>query len=308
MHPSHAEDVRVKIRGTVEPGGAEAAISYADGVRVDLPDDLEFVDGIELELRVPKAAQGFKGAFLIMFYKRVAPAPSASALSYSAVRAASLVVPAKVSQAFRIPLRPAHGFRPSPYAVDLGEIRKEDFPLIVRLMPAIKGLPEELERAEFTVKAKPILRDEGKLSLSLEWGAGLDPGSPIAVTVDDRPVEDHRKPIPLKSGDHALRITGSDVRDEFIAFRLERGQRLELKAVLEDVVPRLVLDFPERTKVELDGKRLDAAPGAELPVTPGEHSLSFTVGDYSIQRKLLVKRAKTYRVSLLVDLRVEESD
>jgi hypothetical protein len=303
-----AEDLRVQIRGEAVPGGPEVGIAYADGVSVPFPEDGEFLDGLEFELKIPKAAQGFKGSFLVLFYKAASPEPSAISVSYAAERIASMVVPAKLSQAYQIPVRKDHGMKSSPYAASLPVVQPKDFPLIVRLMPAIKGLPEALEKAEFSVRAKPILRDEGRVSLSLEWNAGLDPGSAVEVSVDGEAVADFKKTFALKAGEHALRITGPDVRDEYIAFRLERGQRLALTALLKDVVPRLVLEFPEKTKVDMDGKRFEAESGTETVVTPGEHVLTFSVGDYSIQRKLLVKRGKTYRVSLLVDLRVEESD
>jgi hypothetical protein len=303
-----AEDVRVQVRGEAVPGGPEIAVAYADGAAVPFPEDGEFLDGLEIELKIPRAAQGFKGSFLLIFYKAAAPEPSGGVLTYAAERVASVVVPAKLSQAYQIPVRKDHGMKTSPYAAALPLVLPKDFPLIVRLMPAIKGLPEALEKAEFSIKAKPVVREEGRVSLALEWGAGLDPGSPIEVSVDGAPVADFKKPIALKAGEHSLRITGPDVRDEYIAFRLERGQRLALTALLKDVVPRLVLEFPEKTKVDMDGKKVEAEPGTEFTVSPGEHVLTFSVGDYSIQRKLLVKRGKTYRVSLLVDLRVEESD
>jgi hypothetical protein len=306
-----AEDLRVQLTGVVTANGEDssrASMSFADGAALTLPEDVEFMDGIELELKIPRAAQAAKGAFLLLIYKRVSPAPDPSVVSYSAERVAMLVIPAKVSENYQIPLRADHGIKAGPYAVSLPMVRPQDFPIVVRLMPAIKGLSPELEAAAFSLKAKPVLRDEGHVSLALSWEAGLDPGSPLTVAIDDREIKEYLKPISLKSGAHALRVSGPDVRDRFQSFSLERGQRLTLDVALEDVVPRLVLEYPEKTLVELDGKRLELASGAAMALSPGDHVVSFTVGDYSIQRKLSVRRGRTYRVALLVDVRVEEGE
>ncbi len=304
-----AEDLRVRLAAELRAGGedgARASLAYSDGVAVRLPEDTEFLDGIELELRIPKAAQAIKGAFLLMVYKRVSPDPGLDRVAYAGQRLASLVVPSKVSQSYRLPLRPDHGIKPSPYAADLPMVSPADFPLIVRLMPAMKGMSEELEVAAFVLSAKPILRDEGQVRLVFDWPEDATPESGLSASIDDHPLEDHLKPINLRSGNHALRVSGPELRDEYIVFDLAKGQRLTIRVALKGVVPRVILEYPEKAWAEMDGKRLEARPGEAFAVTPGEHVFSFSIGDYAVQRRIMVARGRTYRISLSMDLRVEE--
>jgi hypothetical protein len=304
-----AEDLRVQVAGDLASDGQEAArMVYAEGAVVRLPEDLEFVDGIELDLKIPKAAQAIKGAFLLIVYKRVSPVPDKSNVSYQAERVSMQVIPARVSQVYQVPIRADHGIKASPYSIILPLVQPKDFPIVVRLMPAVKGISEELEKAAFGLSARQIPREEASLELSYAWGEGLGQDTPVSVWIDDREQPGPGQAFILKPGNHTLRVSGSAVRDEFRSFTLVRGQRLALEIALEDVTPRLILEYPERTQVELDGKRLSQDQGVPAAISPGEHVIAFLVGDYTIQRKLTVKRGKTYRVSLAIDARVEEED
>jgi hypothetical protein len=182
---------------------------------------------------------------------------------------------------------------------------------VFRLMPAIKGLPEDLENAVFQVRAKPIYADEGRMKLSFKWAEGLDQASPLSVTVDESETAVPREGIVLKPGTHSLRVSGPAVRDVFQTFTVAQARTTELSVELQDVTPRLYLEFPEKTKIqiELDGKALGAKEAREaIALSPGEHSVSFSVGDYSIQRRIQVQRGKSYRVSFLIDVKIAEED
>ncbi len=309
-----AEDIRAKVAAklSLSPESSEGErcnLVYADAAAIYLPEDLSFIEGLELELRVPQSVQAMKGSFIFYIYKKILPLPEEKLVSYSGERVAMIVVPSRVSQVYQIPLGKAVSLKTSPYVSLLAPIERQDFPILFRLMPAIKGLPPALENAVFQLKAKPIYKEEGRVRLALSWAEGLDPESELNLWVDDKEYKGARDSFFLKPGSHSLRISGPSVRDVFKTFSVlsARDQAIEIK--LEDVTPKLLLEFPERTKIELDGKPLSPTQAREaIALTPGEHSLVFSVGDYTIQRRLQVQRGKTYRVSLTVDVKVEEED
>lgn len=309
-----AEDIRVKVAANLSLGGQaaegqKAVLVYSDGAGIHLPEDLSFIEGVELELRVPPAVQSAKGSFIFFVYKRLSPAPDPRQVSYSGEKLVMAVVPSRVAQVYQIPLRKSTPLKGSPYTILLPVAGPEDFPLLFRLMPAMKGLPDELETAQFQLRAKPVYADLGRVRISFKWAEGLDQSSPLTVLVDDVELKDPRESFMLKPGNHSLRVTGPNVRDEFRAFTVSQARNHEIAVELEDVTPRLVLEFPEKTRIELDGKGLAGKEAKEpIALTPGEHVIGFFVGDYAIQRRLQVQRGKTYRVSLLVDVKVEEED
>jgi len=129
--------------------------------------------------------------------------------------------------------------------------------------------------------------------------------------VDDAELASPREAFLLKPGTHSLRVSGQAIRDVFQTFTVAQARNHEIVVELQDVTPRLLLEFPEKTRIgiELDGKPLAVKDAREaIALTPGEHSVGFFVGDYSIQRRIQVQRGKTYRVSLLVDVKVEEEN
>lgn len=311
---SAAEDFRVQVIDAVEvdpafPEGSRSNLGYADGMGISIPADRSFLAGVEIEVRIPAAAQSRPDSFLCDVYASVRPAPSTDAVAYAGRRIHRQVLPARVSQVLHLPIGKDSGLKAGPYATLLEPLDASSFPLVFRIFPAMKGLSQELEKAVFQVRVRPLLKEEGRLRLRIEEGPGLAKGAQYRVSVDGAEVADPKAPLILKSGSHDLRVTGPEIRDEYRSFTLERAKELVLDIVLKDVTPRLVLEYPEHGRVELDGKALPPdARGAEpgIPLTPGEHMITFLVGDYAIQRKLSVQRGRTYRVSLLIDLEIAE--
>jgi hypothetical protein len=316
LSQAFAEDLRAKVAADLSLSaaaseGQKASLGYSDGVGILLPEDLSFIEGVEIELRVPPAAQAVKGSFIFFIFKKLSPAPDPKSMSYSGERAVMSVVPARLIQVYQIPIRKNSSLKNSPYATILPTVAPEDFPIMFRLMPAMKGLPDEMENSVFQVRAKPIFVDEGRVKVSFKWAEGLDQASPLTVTVDDAELANPREALLLKPGTHSLRVSGQAVRDVFQTFTVAQARTLELAVELQDVTPRLLLEFPEKTRIgiELDGKPLAVKDAREaIALSPGEHSVGFFVGDYSIQRRIQVQRGKTYRVSLLVDVKVEEEN
>ena len=111
-----------------------------------------------------------------------APQPDPSVIDYKAVQLAQHAAVAAQLHSANL-LKQNHGFKAGPYATVLQSIvDPAKGPVLFRLFPVMKGLPDNIETLRFVCRIKPLLTDEG--------GALLDitrPGEqqPISVRVDE---------------------------------------------------------------------------------------------------------------------------
>src|SRR5512137_701457 len=136
-----------------DDGTAQASMEYLEIVSIDLDRSARFVQGIELDLRIPKIVQDFPGSFIFYVYKNVKPTPAIGTIGYSGQPILSQV-PQKISTILQIPIIDTHALKPTPYTVLLkNPVKPEEFPIALYFMPIMKGLPSELESASFSVKS-----------------------------------------------------------------------------------------------------------------------------------------------------------
>jgi hypothetical protein len=216
-------------------------------------------------------------------------------------------LPARAGYSIQIPVRADHDLKPSPYATLIPAIvEQKDFPFLLKLVPISKGVPSAAETAKFQVRVRPLLTDEGALSLKLRYPEAATDRYPVVVTVDDRKV-DPSSPILLKAGAHRLGVASESYRDESRNFAIEQGKTLELAVELEDTTPILVVEAPDSAIVTLDGLRIDHVAKPSMAIESGDHNAACRIGDYSLTRKFTAYRGKSYRLVLEIDLQVQES-
>ncbi len=314
-----AEDLRALVAGVVliapdNADGTRLAIGYDESVAVIMPKDSPFVQGFEIEIRSPQAVIAAPGGFAYELWRRIAPAPDRKRLDYSGDRVLMQPLPARAGYAIQIPVKPDNSIKPSPYATLIPTlVEQKDFPFLFRLVPIAKGLSPDVESAKFQVRVRPLLSDEGALSIKLRYPEGASGGAPqgavehypIEATVDDKKI-DPSQPVLLKSGPHTLVISSEAYRDESRSFALDQGMTLELVVELQDTTPVLVIEAPDSAIVSLDGARIDQVAKPSMTMEPGEHSVTCRIGDYTLTRKFTAYRGKSYRLVLQVDLQVQE--
>jgi hypothetical protein len=306
-----AEELRVLIAGvatvTAENSeGSSFAMGFDESIAILLPKDSRFVQGIEIEIKSPPAALAAPGGFAYELWRRIEPAPDKKRLAYKGERIIMQPLPARAGYAIQVPVRADHSLKPSPYATLIPAIvEQKDFPFLLKLVPISKGVPAAAEAAKFQVRVRPLLSDEGALSLRLRYPEGSAERRPVSVTVDDRKV-DASAPILLRAGQHRLGVASEAYRDESRGFSIEQGRTLELVVELEDTTPILVVEAPDSAVVSIDGLRIDHVAKPSFAVEPGEHLAACRIGDYSLTRKFTAYRGKTYKLVLEIDLQVQE--
>jgi hypothetical protein len=306
-----AEELRALVAGVavISPenvDGTRVAMGYDESVAVLMPKDSPFVQGFEIEIKSPPAVIAAPGGFAYELWRRLDPAPDRKRLAYRGERIIMQPLPARAGYAIQIPVRADNSLRPSPYATLIPAlVEQKDFPFLFKLVPISKGLSSAAESAKFQVRVRPILSDDGILSLRLRYPEGSPERFPVTVTVDDRRI-DPALPLLLKAGAHRLGVSSEAYRDESRSFAVEQGKTIELSVELQDTTPVLVVEAPDSAIVTLDGVRLDHVAKPSMPIEAGEHNAACRIGDYALTRRFTAYRGKTYKLVLEVDLQIQE--
>ncbi len=318
LHTLPADDLRAIIAGTISlsPEAAEGSrlsIAYNESFAVIWPKDSPFIQGFEIEIKLPQAALAMPGALAYELWRQVEPAPDKNRYGYSGERLITQPLPARASLVLQVPVRRDHGLKSGPYATVLPLVlEQKDFPFLFKFDAVAKGIPSDLENAQFQVRVRPLLTDEGAIRLNLRYPDLAGEHGPLSVTIDDKKLPeghflDGKEALVLKSGIHYLRVSSDRYRDENRSFTLDQGRTLELVIELQDTTPILTIEAPDSALLTLDGQKMgrDAKQGST--VEPGEHVVACRIGDYVVTRKFTAYRGKAYRIVLQVDLVVQES-
>lgn len=314
--PSGAEELRTIVAGTAAlsaeaPEGTRLSVAYNEAVAIVLPKESPFIQGFEIEVKIPQAAINFPGALAYELWRRLDPAPDKNRFGYEGDRIITQPLPPRGSLVLQVPIRKDHSLKTSPYSTVIPTILDpKDFPLVFKFYAISKGIPPELENAAFQVRIRPLLTDEGALRVSLHFPEGADKTA-VVVSLDDKRLTDARyldgrDLLVLKAGTHYLRVSSDKFRDESRTFTIDQGRVLDLVIELQDTTPLLVIEAPDSAQISIDGQRLKPDQRTSLNVDVGEHTVSCRIGDYVITRKFTAYRGKTYRLVLAVDLQVQE--
>lgn len=287
-----------------KPEGVIVALHYNEAVAVNFPSDPTFIQGVEFELRIPKPFQGAESSIAWSIFTKLMPQPAPGIFDYTAELVATQPLPARVSVNLIMPIIDKHGIKNTPFASVVPSVAGNDrFPLVFKLTPIGKGFLPLMETAEFKLTIRPVLRDEGGLTVNISFPDGADHSVPF-IFIDDKRAEDPPAIILAKKGARVVRISAEGYREEIITVAVEAGRVIPLDVTLTPNAPLLVFQAPTGTFVSLDGQVVPQADLDGFAVEPGEHTLFFRIGDYSMTRKFMALRGKVYQVVLSVELNI----
>ncbi len=307
--PAAAESFRVRKLHSVSlaedsADGQTLAVGINDSIAVFLPDETEYLEGIELKMLIPQSVAGWRDSVACSVYDGIAPVPSSSQIDYSGTKIYVTPLPARLSWVLQIPLTEPNSLRDSPYATKASAVpdtsKKYTF---IRFQPAMKGVPEETINAELSVSVKPILINMGKLLLSVLAGDGGP--ERCTVLIDGTAAADGARSFLLSPGVHNLSVQSEEYRTEVRSFYIDRAKTTELSVELKSLEPTLLITAPDTAAVYIDDEPY-VPDGTEFVISEGEHRLRFLIGDYEIIRTLSVRKGKSYTANLAVDLQITE--
>ena len=278
----------------------------ADALAIKLPQDTTFITGIELNIKVPQVVAQWRDSIAYIFYKNANPEPDEKKIDYSADKISVYTIPGKLSHTVYIPLNEKFNIKSNPYARIIDErITPTENTVFLRFMLAMKGAPEELETAQFTITAKPVLSDEGYFSLNVKKPEGKT-GS-YSVYIDDELILTEPVKLVLKKGEHHLTVTGEEYRNEIRTFIVEQAKSAKLSVELRGIEPSVKIVSPQNASIYFDGKLLENAK-EPFVIAPGNHSVKFVIGDYEITKNLNAINGRSYTVNLNIDASISEEE
>lgn len=305
-----AENFRVRKLIPIALAEISESITVTSGINdalwVTLPEDMTYVSGLELKIKVPEDIITWRDSVAYMLYENISPTPAESQQNYRGERTHIGTIPGNFSLTLYIPLSLDFAIKSSPYSVMLpalnSPIQSAGAGIFLRFMMVMKGVPESLENAVLEISAKPVLKKQGALSLLVLPEPSQERS--YSVFIDDAPVQDYMHTI-LPVGEHHLSVVSDSYRNELRTFRIEQAKTTALSVTLRGIEPLLKLLCPKDTQVFLDGSAVTVSP-EPIPVSQGEHTVKFILGDYEVVKTVSAQNGKTYSVSLTVDASITE--
>lgn len=280
-------------------------LGFNDVLAITLPDENQFLKGIELEFKLPADMLIYKHCIGFSFYTNISPVPDENTFDFTGKRIYINTLPARLSMVLQIPFSENHSIEETPYATLMPySIVKDSSTVFLRLQPITKLLPENIEELVFEVSVKPLFSDEGVFELSLVYPDKDHKG--VAVFIDEKPVSEYEKPMMLAAGMHYLAVTSENYRTEVRTFAVDQAKTTKLEVQLRDTAPSLMITAPDNASVFIDGT--PASWGGEpITVSAGEHTVKFVIGDYEVSKTVTAINGKTYNISVSFDVQVTET-
>lgn len=304
--PASGQNLRTAVAGVVRldpaaPEGVGIALRYNEAVGILLPEKPLFIEGVEIELRIPRQFQGAESSVAWSLYAGVRPEPGPG-FDYVVETIVSQLLPSRVSMVLRIPLVQNHGIRSSPFYTLIPSVQGPGkYPLLFKLSPAGKGLSAAMENAEFRAIIRPVLANEGGIRVVLPPDqAGLK----HQIFVDDQPANVDEGLVIAARGLRTVRVTAPGYKDEVVSVTVVPGIIRVAEIDLQPDLPRLSIFAPQGAVISLNGQVVPPAEWASVALEPGEQTVNCRIGDYTISRRFSAVRGKRYTLELNIELTI----
>ena len=283
---------------------ATARLNINDALAIKLPEDRDFIEGLELKFEIPEAVAYWMDCVACSVYSNIKPTPSSSQIDYSGTRVYVSTLPGKLSWVLQIPLKKENSLKSNNYTTKVDSVvEPSGNAILVRLQPVMKGVPEETLNSIIPITVKPILSNKGLLELKANDN-GETPKA-YSVFIDDKIAALDNGKIILDNGIHNISIISEFYRNEMRTVRIEIARTTLIQVDLKSIEPTLIIQAPEGSQILLDDAECKII-GQEFLITEGEHKINFKFGDYEILRTITAIKGKTYKASFSMDFDIEE--
>ena len=293
VHKTHilaVSDVEYKGAENQEELKTTVSAGINDAVCILLPEDLTYIQGIEVTIKIPAVLSKYPNSIIYSLYNNISPVPQDTTIDYTGKELYTALYPAKISQTLLIPLVQGNNIKQTPYAdkTFIPDISRKF--VFLRNQLAVKGMPREAMDSKYLVSAKPVYLNKGKFTLT------TIPSKPanLIVTIDDKVTElDKNNSCFLKPGTHNVTITADGYRNENWSIMIETARESALNLELQSVAPTMQINMPQGTKVSVDNQNVEIK-GSILELTPGEHILKFTLGGFEVVKQVTIQEGRSY--------------
>jgi hypothetical protein len=305
IYSASGDSVRGPVAALLDVGAEAAYARFGPGdlIVIDSSAAGDMHAAIKIEIEIPNAARDFRGAYAVYLYKEIKPPPTIANESYRANAVEFLLLPPSSRFTLYLPLTANFAVDES-FDVSIIDTRMSagDFPIIIALLPVMKGIPTRIAESVFGVEVSFAPSSLGTLRLDLVFPD--EETLPHTIMIDGDAKSAERGEFVLPEGLHTLEITSPHYTDELVTFTAEAGGYTDLRIELEARASRLIAEVPEGTRVFLDGELIET-PGADgMEIEPGEHTAVFKIGDYTLSRSFSVLPGTTSTLSVDMEIQV----
>ncbi len=286
-------------------------VGLEDIVLITIDGDARFMDAIDIELTSPPAVADHPGALTLSV---VGPLSMETRADVASVVGEELLRQPLVRGGktfYQVVLREDAGADALPAVTRVERVvSPQTFPLALTIIPRMKGQSEAVQSAQFTVTARPVIRDIGAIEIRYvhEDGSVFDPDAPLApdfaLTIDDEPVEVDSEYL-VTPGLHRIRLRSERFQDQDVTVGVDRGRSVTVDVPLRLALATVHYSVPRNASVYVNGQLREGSSG-DFTVPPGEHTIVVVMGDYTVTRRFRVEERQTYSVSVTLDIVIEE--
>lgn len=284
-------------------------IGINEALIIEIPEDMTYVQGIELGFKIPQDIAFWRDCVAWSFYTDLTPEPQDDLIDYSGTRNTTGTFGTSLGLNMQIPLTPINSIKKTPYSIYI-----ENTPDIIngkiflRLQLVMKGTPDSLMDSLIEVTAKPILINKGKLLLDLIPPDNKDMQS-YTLYVDGKTQEYTEDGIFLDTGVHDINLISDFYRNEVRTITIDQAKTKELSINLRDITPLVRINAPVSTKVYCDDQEVTDNDFTQyFKVQQGQHVFKFVIGDYEIIRTLTAINGESYTLTVSVEAEINQDE
>ncbi len=303
---AQAENIRGRIAGTLESDGPEVVFSPEELVIINSGIIPDFQEGIEIRLQIPEALKRYQNSFALLIFHNITPYPENNNRSYNGTRAYMRLLPSRDSAFIRIPFSDHHGIG-SDALTDVLPVPVEarQFPLMVTILPVMKGIPDSAFLEKLSISAVPLWKNEGALTVDITNLSG-DTEEIVTVTVDSNEITPGEK-VTLPAGIHRVRVTSTHAPTVEKVIAIEPGQQLSLDLSLDYRPPELTVNIPDGAFILLDGEAVNTDNSVIILETkPGNHIITYSLGNLEVNRSFTIRPGGKVTINLIIDIEIVE--
>jgi hypothetical protein len=306
-----ADNVRGKMieisrMGNGSPPSPVLPLRLEENWAVILGDESDLLRGIEIVFDLPEQADLYSGTYAVFVYDSVTPPPEKARYDYQGNLLFFKPIEGGKKLFIQLPIESIAGFGTIPDTyIHRKPLSQSRFPLIMTILPIMKGIPDRAAQAVFHAQVRPIFKNLGKLALNLIGDFDKPPPEGILVFIDEKNVPYNPEGINVEPGIRKIRVEIAGFTTFNAAVGIDRGKKSQVEARFQRSTAAIRIDAPSGSRAFLNGNPVDIDK-KEISIEPGEHTLSFKVGDYQISKRFYVEGGKSYGISLFLDILINE--
>lgn len=293
-----------------ETGNVTVEAGINDAVAITLPQDTTFLQGIELDIKIPDVLSRYYGSVAYSLYTALTPMPAENTINYTGTREMIDTIPGLLSLNLTLPLVEPNTIRKNPYSIPLPSVYTlNSSAIFFRFQLVMKGIPEDYEKEPFVVTVKPVYVDRGRMELDITYPTdenGQPMELPYTIFLDEQMVTLENQRMILDTGTHHISILSDHFRNETRTFTIEPAKTTVVDISLRDIAPTLQFVAPHNTVIFLDGQEIPYTKEAFV-IPQGDHTIRFIVGDYETVKTIQAVNGRSYVINLSLDVEVTET-